>query len=67
MFMPRSVLAQACGVRPLHDKRDGDLVGAAGAAEMIADVAEHEVDLFEIDEVIDDLKGVVAAAATIAV
>ena len=38
----------------MHDKREGDLDGVAGATEMVADVVEHEVDLFEIDEVIAD-------------
>jgi hypothetical protein len=39
----------------MDHKRDRDIVGAADAIEMVLDVADHERDLVEVDQVIDDL------------
>src|SRR5262245_18401931 len=42
--------------RTVYDQRDGHLVGTSGTLEMVADIAEHETDLVEVGEVIDDLR-----------
>src|SRR5262249_55780374 len=41
--------------RAVHHQRDRDLVGAADALVVVLDVAEHEIDLVEIAQVIDHL------------
>jgi hypothetical protein len=42
--------------RAVHHQRDGDVAGTADAVEMVLDVAEHEADLVEIAQMIDDLQ-----------
>ena len=41
--------------RPVHDQRDRHFVRAAHAVVVVADVAQHEIDLVEIGQVIGDL------------
>jgi hypothetical protein len=40
----------------VHHKRDGDAVGPTDAVEMILNVADDEIDLVEVAQVIDDLQ-----------
>ena len=41
---------------PMHHQRDGDLVRPADALVVVADIAQHEGDLVEIGQMIDDLR-----------